>query len=145
MEDTRSDAAKAGTCARKLEAIRWQRHLRAPGDSARSKNKEKIHASRRLLHKRTKILNTQGWRRHVPVACKRRNLGHNNNSGMRWKLMALDAMSSVTSGNASAGRSGDVSDGAGAGELQQNRQRHGGAATLRQPHPRHTLLVAMFL
>ena len=71
--------------------------------------------------------------------------GINNNSGMRWKLMALDAMSSVTSGNASAGRSGDVSDGAGAGELQQNRQRHGGAATLRQPHPRHTLLVAMFL
>ena len=34
-EDTRSDAAKAGTCARKLVAIRWQRHLRAPGDSAR--------------------------------------------------------------------------------------------------------------
>ena len=71
--------------------------------------------------------------------------GDIKNNCRKWRmLLAGEAMSSVTSGNAGAGRSGDVSDGAGAGEWQQNRQRHGGAATLRQPHPRHTLLVAMF-
>jgi hypothetical protein len=86
-----------------------------------SNNMEEIHAPRKLLHKRNNTkhtgVETAGSQTSINLGRWRASgaIGDiNNNCPLRRTLLAGDAMSSVTSGNAGAGRSGN---GAGAGDV----------------------------
>jgi hypothetical protein len=82
---------------------------------------EEIHATRKLLHKRNNTkhtgVETAGSKTGINLGRWRASgaIGDIKNNCRKWRmLLAGEAMSSVTSGNAGAGRSGD---GAGAGDV----------------------------